>query len=388
MSLLLLIILAFAVVVAAVAVVGRWQDARSRRDARKWRPPIDTVPSETPNYWSTGVDPDLQQLFKDTSVGIGEYFDDLSVNARMHSPRWKDRYYYRARYFDSAPGRWQAQFYGDSDTQQKSPVNFTTNTPESVTRNSAFILDIWAHREDQYRQVLQHMKDLGRENIAGKKAGVSIELGSLLTITLNLPSLEVPDATDTITWSGEPTNASFIVNVPKRIPLKPTYGAAEIRCEGLLLASLKLMIVIGSSRRLKRTDRTIESNYPRTAFASYASENRTAVLARIQGMKRVAPDLDVFMDALSPRSGDDWAEKLEEHVPTKDIFYLFWSREASSSEWVDREWHLAMDRRGSPYIDPVPLDDPSKVLPPDELSSLHFNDARLAYLKYYGDERE
>lgn len=271
---------------------------------------------------------------------------------------------------------------------QKSSVNFTACTPESVTRNSTFILDIWAHREDQYRQVLKHMKELGRENIAGKKTGVSIELGSLLTITLNLPSLEVPDPTDSFTWDGEPTNASFIVNVPKGIPLKPTYGTAEIRCEGLLLASLKLMIAIGSSRRNKRTDRTIESHYPKTAFASYASQNRSDVLARIQGMKRVAPDLDVFLDVLSLRSGDDWATKLEEHVPSKDIFYLFWSRDASSSEWVNREWRLALNRRGLAYIDPVPLDDPSKVPPPDELSSLHFNDAHLACLKYYGDDQE
>jgi len=64
------------------------------------------------------------------------------------------------------------------------------------------------------------------------------------------------------------------------------------------------------------------------------------------------------------------------------------TRDASSSEWVDREWRLALDRRGLPYIDPVPLDDPSRVPPPDELSSLHFNDAHLAYLKYYEGEKE
>jgi len=113
---------------------------------------------------------------------------------------------------------------------------------------------------------------------------------------------------------------------PRDIPLIPTYGTAEIRREAILLAILKLMITIGSSRRNKRTDRTIESHYPETAFASYAGGYRSAGSARIQGMKRVAPDLDAF---------------------------------------------LLMTRPEGPK--------------PDELSSLHFNDAHLAYLKYYGN---
>jgi hypothetical protein len=105
------------------------------------------------------------------------------------------------------------------------------------------------------------------------------------------------------------------------------------------------------------------------------------VLARLQGIKKLAPDMQVFLDVTSIRSGDKWQDALAREVPTKDVFYLFWSQAAASSEWVEREWFLALTRRGLDYIDPVPLQDPRRVPPPEELSDLQFNDAYLAYIE-------
>ena len=48
----------------------------------------------------------------------------------------------------------------------------------------------------------------------------------------------------------------------------------------------------------------------RTAFASYASQDRDAVLARVQGIQKALPSLDVFLDVASLRSGQRWKEQL------------------------------------------------------------------------------
>ncbi len=99
-------------------------------------------------------------------------------------------------------------------------------------------------------------------------------------------------------------------------------------------------------------------------------------------MKKIAPNLDVFIDVFSLRSGQNWLCKLAEHVPNKDIFYLFWSQPAADSQWVKREWRLALLKRGINYIDIVPLDEPDRVPPPQELSSLHFSDAYIPHINY------
>jgi hypothetical protein len=98
-------------------------------------------------------------------------------------------------------------------------------------------------------------------------------------------------------------------------------------------------------------------------------------------MRKAAPNLEVFIDVASLRSGQRWEAELRRVVPTRDVFYLFWSREASQSEWVEREWRLALEQRGLAYIDPVPLVSPAEVPPPRELVELHFNDWMLAYMR-------
>jgi type VI secretion system protein len=100
-------------------------------------------------------------------------------------------------------------------------------------------------------------------------------------------------------------------------------------------------------------------------------------------MQKVVPDLDVFVDVFSLRSGDRWEQKLKDYVPTRDTFYLFWSKRASESVWVEREWRLALESRGLDYIDPVPLEEPGLAPPPPELAALHFADAYVSYIRYF-----
>ena len=71
------------------------------------------------------------------------------------------------------------------------------------------------------------------------------------------------------------------------------------------------------------------------AFASYASADRDEVLHRIQGMQKMVPDLEVFLDVARLRSGTDWEAELWRVIPAQDVFYLFWSRNARQSPWVE-----------------------------------------------------
>ena len=96
-------------------------------------------------------------------------------------------------------------------------------------------------------------------------------------------------------------------------------------------------------------------------------------------MQKLLPDLDVFLDIVSIRSGEDWAKRLEHEIAQRDAFYLFWSAAASRSQWVEREWRAALRLKGLEAIDPVPLEPPQKAPPPGELGALHFNEWTLAY---------
>ncbi|MBU1342741.1 MAG: toll/interleukin-1 receptor domain-containing protein [Proteobacteria bacterium] len=261
-------------------------------------------------------------------------------------------------------------------------VVFATFAPKSILPDSSFVLDIWAYLPDQYSFITTAAQELGRDKNLGQKTGVPIDRGTILSIRIDIKGFKVPDPVDSIVWDGVPTNASFIINVPADTAIGNYPGKAVISYQGLAIAKMVFLIVVDTANRHDYTDYSSKTIYPKTAFASYASENREAVLSRIQGMKKVAPELDIFVDVFSLRSGQNWIEKLQEHVPTKDTFYLFWSQPAARSEWVEREWRLALLRRGLDYIDPVPLEEPDRAPPPPELSKLHFSDPDMMHIEY------
>ena len=91
------------------------------------------------------------------------------------------------------------------------------------------------------------------------------------------------------------------------------------------------------------------------------------------------PSLNIFMDILSLRSGQNWEKELYKIIPGRDIFYLFWSQNAQRSHWVEVEWRCALETKGIDFIDPVPLVSPDVVPPPPELAAKHFNDWTLAF---------
>jgi hypothetical protein len=110
---------------------------------------------------------------------------------------------------------------------------------------------------------------------------------------------------------------------------------------------------------------------PKSAFASYVTSDRREVLSRIRSLQ-IFTGIDVFLDCLSIRPGEQWKPKLQDEIRNRDIFWLFWSRGAMKSQWVEWEWRTALATKSIARIQPHPLE-PSELAPaPKELSDLQF----------------
>ena len=260
-------------------------------------------------------------------------------------------------------------------------VTFSALAPSSLLPGQGYLIDIWAHLPSQVKVVIEAARLKHQNEVAGQKAGIFIPEGTVLSVSLNVPGLKIDDPVDVIDWNGEPANASFFVEVPheaKLIGKRP--GKAKIYLDGVQIASITLQLNIAyeTSTHVASAGKT---HYPRSAFVSYSRKNTDEVRARLQGIETVAKNLDIFFDVKTLRPGDRWKDELQKNIQNKDVFYLFWSQQAAASEWVTKEWKLALKTRGLDYIQPVPLQEPSVAPPPEELADLHFNDPWLAYLK-------
>lgn len=213
------------------------------------------------------------------------------------------------------------------------------------------------------------------------KGPVQIVRGVVLSVRLEVRGAHVQDSEDSVLWDGEIGSASFVVTLPAH-PLKQTLpGRATIYLSGVRVAKVEFILEVGRVS----ADRTVspsETTRVRKAFASYASPDRDEVLGRLQGIRKAAPYIDIFFDALTLRSGQSWEDEIEKLILGSDVFYLFWSLNARNSTRVEQEWRTALQTNRQDFIDPVPLQSPEEAPPPPELAGLHFNDWMLAFRRH------
>jgi len=261
-------------------------------------------------------------------------------------------------------------------------VQFSVFSPRSVRPGNIFEIEIYAHLDLHRNEVKKRAAEsFGEEEIKMITEGpIKIPRGNVLTVQLDIKGFTVDNSPKTIYWAGVIGTTRFLVSVPNNTKSGNYVGEAVIKIDGWQkVIKLKFTLYVGNKNSTLEPLSLQEERY-RTAFASYASKDRDEVLSVIQGILKGMPGLDIFLDVKSLRSGDKFKEKLFQTIITRDIFYLFWSKAASKSKWVDWEWRCAFENRGIEFIDPVPLIPPDVVPPPSELSrELHFNDWVLAF---------
>ncbi|MGE5422007.1 MAG: toll/interleukin-1 receptor domain-containing protein, partial [Ignavibacteriales bacterium] len=250
----------------------------------------------------------------------------------------------------------------------------------SVTPDSSFIINVWAHLEQQRREVLDRAREFSTDGgiKIQSKGPFKVARGILLTIRMELAGLILEDPVDTILWEGEIGNATFFATIPRKYNQGTVNGRAMVYIEGLQIAKIPFLITVTHEQSTELTQTEVIRH--RTAFASYASGDQDDVLARIHGIQKAVPELEIFFDKKSLRSGQQWEQELWRVIEGSDVFYLFWSKNASQSEWVEKEWRYALTTRGLDFIDPVPLASPQIAPPPKELEKLHFNDWVLSFI--------
>ena len=233
--------------------------------------------------------------------------------------------------------------------------------------------------EEEYRSILEEIKDNYGGEVITRRSG-AIEIAKHTKIRITMPSEDVGvhfhNAAEEGFWIGKYLEFCFWVDVPRDYDKTQIHFSAHVYVNDVRLTTLRFLAKCVSDSVQQITPRRRDI---RTAFVSYAHQDIEEVSLLIQGIKKVRPDLELFMDLENLRSGDHWQEVLKSEMDRRDMLYLCWSTGAMSSEWVNFEWRYMYDRRGIDYIDPIPLESPKECPPPQELEQLHFDDRWLHY---------
>jgi TIR domain/Domain of unknown function (DUF4062) len=264
-------------------------------------------------------------------------------------------------------------------------VECSVFAPPIVSPGSTFMIQAFAHISSQTREAARRAKEFDADAVrrAIKTLESSVSRGTKLSFDLSMPGLRVDDPVQSMVWSGATESVQFGVSVPRRCRPGNVVGTLTVSQDWIPIGHIKftLTVTAGPKRQTRSTVAVGEAaRRYEMAFISYASEDRTTVLERVQVLSTVG--VRTFQDVLNLEPGERWERSLYRHIDESDIVLLFWSKAAKKSKWVRKEVRYALERKhgnefAPPEIGPVLIEGPPVPRPWKELAYLHFNDPRI-----------
>jgi hypothetical protein len=273
-----------------------------------------------------------------------------------------------------------------SQKQPPQDVYLGISTPPVVAKLEKFVARFTAYSKARRSEVA---RALASEAPTSKQ---SLDLdrcrwlvGTHVTVRLQGDGASVEYPEQSFEWDGDSKMLRFDVKVEADISTGRLILRFDIFVEGLPIVSLRPEIEVSEGRSLSKERApdgptlVLEQQAPKSAFASYAKKDRREVVGRVRSLQ-IFTGIDVFLDCLSLRPGEEWKPKLLSEIASRDIFWLFWSQNAMNSTWVDWEWRAALEHKTLKGIQPHPLEPVETAPPPTELCDLQFGALYEAYL--------
>jgi TIR domain len=279
-------------------------------------------------------------------------------------------------------------------TRDGDRVECSVFAPPTVSPGSTFLIQAFAHIPSQSREAMRRAKEFDADSArrAIRTLESSVSRGTKLTFGLTMPGLRIDEPAQSLVWSGKAESVQFGVSIPRRYRLGNVVGTITVSQDWVPIGHIKftLKVTASATANQDRSARSIsvvgdDARRYEMAFVSYASEDRTIVLERVQVLPLFG--VRIFVDVLDVEPGERWERGLYRHIDESDIVLLFWSSAAKRSKWVRRELRYALDRkqgdeRAAPAIGPVIIEGPPVPTPWKELAYLHFNDRMIYFMEH------
>ena len=262
-------------------------------------------------------------------------------------------------------------------------VEFSAIAPRAIMKGDSSVISIIMYEENS-RYIVDELIRTSDEPVQDIRSGVyKVGEGSEVKIILSSRDITIENSTMTGIWRGRHLEFYFMIYLPDDYKKRDVLCSASVYINNVIASNLifKVKCLSVPQEKIEISRKDVLS-----AFISYASQDRRRVALIIQGMKKIRPELDVFFDVGSLRSGDTWERVLPRGIEKRDVLYLFWSHFAKESEWVEKEWRYALKMKGDRYIEPFPLELPENCPPPDELKHKSFNDILLYVINAYAEK--
>jgi TIR domain-containing protein len=257
-------------------------------------------------------------------------------------------------------------------------VLFGVAAPRSAAPGSGFTASFAAYIAAARGAAQEHLEKLGEKD---DRVVMDIppdreprwRIGAPVAIRLTGEHITVIPGERSFEWNGCENLASFTVQVNADAPSGTLQLCFHVFLGRVQIAFIPLGVAIATSAGAAQTPQ-LDVRAPSSVFASYSSKDAEPVTRSLSTLTRWAPTLDIFQDCLDLKSNDAFKPQLQKEIAARDVFLLFWSRNASASKWVLWEFQTAQIKPGMNAILPMPIEDPAIAPPPPGFEDKHLRD--------------
>ena len=179
-----------------------------------------------------------------------------------------------------------------------------------------------------------------------------------------------------VIWQGAFTKCSFTCFVPGNCDIDELTCMALLSVNGIPVGEMSFVTAIVDSPRSLNSE--IMAHRYKKVFISYAHKDDAMVKPFHEGLELAG--VEHFFDRHNLKAGDVFPQVIQDYIESADLFVLFWSENASLSEYVLKERTMAL-KRAFPMVRPAkdarlsiyPMSiEPHAELPDDMKDYYHF----------------
>lgn len=268
-----------------------------------------------------------------------------------------------------------------NNTAEHYEVYSSIFAPSEVKRKSHMLIQVYLHLFEETEKV----KILAKESQKGVERRDYIPLqcklkkGDKVDVHLNIygETLLMSDK-KSVVWQGSFTKYSFDYFVPKDIDVDELSCVALLSVNGVPIGEMRFITQIVEHPRLLNPE-IIAHKYNKV-FISYSHQDESRVRFLHEGLE--LGSVPHFFDRKYLKAGDVFPQVIQDYINTADLFILCWSKNASKSEYVQKERLQALER-AFPQVQPekaaklriYPMNiEPHAELPDDMKDNYHFGE--------------
>ena len=277
---------------------------------------------------------------------------------------------------DTDPGARSAEV-NTQTRETPEPVWLGASAPRQGTPGQRFTAALVAYvaaARESAREKLEALGEPGDRvlmNVAPQRNATWV-LGAPVAVRLTGDGVQVSPGEVRFDWNGHENLAAFVVQVHDDAPAVVVLSF-EVFVADVPVTCIPMRVNIAACSAPLSVQQT-QANVPSSVFASYSSKDAQPVTQRLSTLQRWSPALDIFQDCLDLKSNAAFQPQIKDQISRREVFLLFWSRNAAASPWVKWEYQTARDTLGEDAILPMPLEDPAIAPPPPELADRHLRD--------------